>query len=144
MGFDTSKLLGDFIRDEIKASGKRQVEIARALNIPPATVNKWVRTGQISRDNMAALSKVLKKDLIQAAHKLSDQVPESYSNYTKWVQIIAYHVAAIQHESAQLPARISSKWIAQCFDRFKNKSIPAKPFDNPKLVHEIKKMLKQM
>jgi len=136
--------IGDFIRDEIQAAGKRQVEVARALNIPPATVNKWVRTGQISRENMAALSKVLKKDLFQAIYSLSDQVSESYSNYSKWVHVIAYHVGTIQNDGAQLPPRISSKWIAQCFERFKNKTIPEKPFENPHLIAEIKKMLKSL
>jgi len=140
----TGQSLGDFIKDEIIASGKKQVEVARALDIPPATVNKWVRTGNISRENLAALSKVLNKDLLQAAQKLSDQVSELHSNYAKWVQIIAYHTAIIQNDGMQLPARISSKWIAQCFERFKNSSIPEKPLENPKLILEIKKMLKKL
>ena len=144
MKSSTANIIGDFIRDEIKAAGKRQVDIARVMNIPPATVNSWVRTGKISRDNLAELSKILRKDLFEAFYSLSYKEPDNEKNYAKWVQVLAYHVAKIQNEGMQLPPSVSSKWLAKCFETFKDKPIPENPLVNPSLILEIKKLLKTL
>lgn len=141
---NTENPLGDFIRSEISAAGKRQVDVARVMNIPTSTVNGWVRTGKISRDHMAELSKVLKKDLFQAIYNLREKADVDNINHSKWVQIIAYHISSIQLDGMQLPPSISAKWTVQCFDRLKNKPIPEKPFENQPLILEIRKILKTL
>lgn len=139
-----NNIIGDFLRDEIKAAGKRQTDIARVMNISPATVNAWVRSGKISRDNLEELSKILKKDLIQALYSLSCKESDNEINYAKWVQILAYHVAKIQAEGMQLPPSVSSKWIAKCFEFYKSKPIPDSPLENQSLKLEVKKLLKSL
>lgn len=144
MKSSTKNIIGDFLREEIKAAGKRQTDVARVMNISPATVNAWVQTGKISRDNLEELSKILKKDLIQALYSQSCKESEDEKNYSKWVQILAYHVAKIQAEGMQLPPSVSSKWLAKCFDHYKSKPIPDSPLENQTLKLEIKKLLKSL
>lgn len=144
MKSSTANIIGDFIRDEINAAGKRQTDVARIMNISPAKVNSWVRTGKISRDNLAALSKILKKDLFEAFYNLSYKEPDNEKNYGKWVQIIAYHVSKIQNDGMQLPPSLSSKWVSKCFELYKDKPIPDTPLENQSLILEIKKVLKSL
>lgn len=47
---------GERIRYAIKQSGKKQNEIATAIGVTAQAVNKWIRDGQISRENLFRLS----------------------------------------------------------------------------------------
>lgn len=50
------KTPGERIRYAIKQSGKKQNEIATAIGVTAQAVNKWIRDGQISKENLFRLS----------------------------------------------------------------------------------------
>jgi transcriptional regulator with XRE-family HTH domain len=48
---------GDRIRHAIKAAGLTQAQVAAAIEVTPQSVNRWIKEGKISRENLMSLSR---------------------------------------------------------------------------------------
>lgn len=51
--------IGRRIEIAIKASGLSKAEVARRLKATPQAVNGWIKTGTITKDNLAALARLV-------------------------------------------------------------------------------------
>ena len=48
---------GNRIRHAIKSAGLTQAQVATAIEVTPQSVNRWIKEGKISRENLMALSR---------------------------------------------------------------------------------------
>lgn len=52
--------VGDQIREALERLGKTQTWLAESMGVSDAAVSKWLRTGEISRDRLVDLARMLK------------------------------------------------------------------------------------
>lgn len=79
----------------IKAAGFTQAEVARQLGAKPQTVQGWIKTGTISRDNLAKLARLTGRDIewFQLGGHHLEQARSAYQlDTTKYALIPRYDV----------------------------------------------------
>ena len=50
--------LGQRIEEALANTGLKQAKIAELMNVTPQAVNKWIKTGRISKENLRKLAKI--------------------------------------------------------------------------------------
>lgn len=65
--------IGMVIADRLKALGKTQGWLADQLDVSMAAVSKWIKKGQIKRDNLVRLAPILG---LSVSELMSGEIPE--------------------------------------------------------------------
>lgn len=76
--------VGQVIRDALRAQHRTQAWLAERCGVSENAVSKWIRTGKISRENLAKISRVLRLPIAELMHGYvaPDMVGENVSPYT--------------------------------------------------------------
>lgn len=138
----TAESIAIHLRKCLDESGLKQADISRKMDIDKQTVNKWFRTGHITKENMALLSRIMSRDIYNEIFKIRDEVADTYSNYVDWVEVVAYHIGVLQLSGIEVPPKLSAQWIAQCFMELKNLPVPANAFESELIRNKIKNIIK--
>jgi transcriptional regulator with XRE-family HTH domain len=99
--------IGKTIKTRLKALGHTQAWLAEQVGVSENAVSKWIKTGEISRDNIKPAADALK---ISVAHLLDqDPTPELDERWHSFPPAVKQRVLALIDELIHPPAATSTE-----------------------------------